>query len=71
MKDEYDFSKGKKNPYIKELKTKITINLSNEVIDYFKEQSKELSMPYQTLINACLLDFVVNKKIPKQPPKAD
>lgn len=61
MKNEYDFSKGKKNPYIKELKTKITINLSNEVIDYFKELSKELSVPYQTLINAHLLDFVKNK----------
>ncbi len=61
MKDKYDFSKGKKNPYIKGLKTKITISLSNEVIDYFKELSKELSMPYQTLINACLLDFVKSK----------
>ena len=61
MKNEYDFSKGKKNPYIKELKTKIIINLSNEVIDYFKELSKELSVPYQTLINAHLLDFVKNK----------
>ena len=62
MKDHYDFSKGEKNLYTKELKTEITINLSNEVLDYFKELSEQTSVPYQTLINFYLLDCVKNKR---------
>ena len=64
MKKEYDFSKAKKNPYTKILKEQITINLSKEVLDYFKSLSQETSMPYQTLINFYLLDCVKNKKKP-------
>ena len=56
MKNEYDFSKGKKNPYAKMLKKQVTINLSTEVIAYFKEQAKETGIPYQTLINLYLMD---------------
>lgn len=62
MKKEYDFSKGKKNPYVSQLKKQITINLSVEVLDYFKEMSLETSIPYQSLINLYLLDCVKNKK---------
>ena len=62
MKKEYDFSKGKKNPYAKLLKKQITINLSEEVLDYFKNLSKKTSIPYQSLINFYLLDCVKNKK---------
>lgn len=64
MKNEYDFSKGKKNPYAKMLKKQVTINLSAEVIVYFKEQAKETGIPYQTLINLYLMDCVRNKKQP-------
>lgn len=62
MKKEYDFSKGKKNPYTKLLMKQITINLDNEVIDYFKKLSEETRIPYQTLINFCLINFVKTKK---------
>ena len=62
MKAEYDFTNGKKNPYAKLLKKQTTINLSNEVLEYFKEMSDETSIPYQTLINFYLLDCVKNKK---------
>lgn len=62
MKDNYDFSKAKKNPYTKVLKKQVTINLSEEVLDYFKNMSEETSIPYQTLINFYLLDCVKNKK---------
>lgn len=62
MKNEYDFSKGKKNPYAKMLKKQVTINLSTEVIVYFKEQAKQTGIPYQTLINLYLIDCVRNKK---------
>ena len=63
MKKEYDFSKSKKNPYTKLLKEQITIKLSKEVLDYFKNLSQETSVPYQTLINFYLLDCVKNKKM--------
>lgn len=62
MKSEYDFSKGKKNPYAKNLKKQITINISEEVLEYFKEMSEKTSIPYQSLINFYLLDCVKNKK---------
>ena len=62
MKKEYDFTKAKKNPYTKLLKRQITINLSEEVLEYFKKLSTETSIPYQTLINFCLLEHVHSKK---------
>ena len=62
MKKEYDFSKGNKNPYAKVLKKQITINISEEVLDYFKDMSEKTSIPYQTLINFYLLDCVKSKK---------
>lgn len=66
MKKEYDFSKmkAKKNPYATKKKA-VGINLSAEVIDYFKELSKESGIPYQTLIDLYLRDCVKNKKKPK------
>lgn len=66
MKKEYDFSKMKavKNPYAAKKKA-VGINLSHEVIDYFKKLSNDMSMPYQILIDLYLLDCVKNKKKPK------
>lgn len=62
MKEKYDFTKGKKNPYTKELKKQITISISEEVLDYFKKLSKETSVLYKTLINSYLLDCIKKKK---------
>ena len=62
MREEYDFSKGIKNPYTRKQKTKISINVDNEVIEYFKSQSMDLDVPYQTLINLYLRDCVINEK---------
>jgi len=59
---EYDFSKGKKNPYAKRLKKQITINIDNDTIDYFKNQADTTGIPYQTLINLYLSDCAVHKK---------
>lgn len=63
MKKEYDFSNGIKNPYSTQLKKQITINLNEEVLNYFKDLSKKTGIPYQTLINFYLLDCVKNKKL--------
>lgn len=62
MREEYDFTNAKKNPYAKELKKQVTIKISPSVIEYFKEQAAKLNMPYQTLINLYLTDCVSNKR---------
>jgi uncharacterized protein (DUF4415 family) len=58
MKNEYDFSKMKsrKNPYASRLKKPVTIRLSEDVIDYFKEMAEDSGVPYQSLINLYLRD---------------
>ncbi|MCI9355543.1 MAG: BrnA antitoxin family protein [Firmicutes bacterium] len=62
MKEEYDFSNAKKNPYAKKLKKQITINIDTDTIEYFKKQSDISGIPYQTLINLYLTDCAVNNK---------
>ena len=62
MRAEYDFSKGRKNPYLKKLRKQITINIDAETIDYFKGQSETSGIPYQTLINLYLSDCATQKK---------
>lgn len=64
MKSEYDLSKMKsrKNPYASRLKKPITIRLSEDVIDYFKIQSEETGIPYQSLINLYLRDCVATHR---------
>ena len=52
----------RKNPYSKRLKKQITINIDNETIDFFKEQSEDAGIPYQTLINLYLTDCAKQKK---------
>ena len=61
MKEEYDFSNGIKNPYAKKLKKQITININQDVLDYFKSMAQETGIPYQMLINLYLVECK-NKK---------
>jgi uncharacterized protein (DUF4415 family) len=62
MKDEYDFSNARKNPYAKRLKKQITINIDADTIDYFKDQSNAVGIPYQTLINLYLSDCAAHQR---------
>lgn len=62
MRDNYDFSKGIKNPYAKRLKKQITIRLDPETIDYFKTIGTSNNIPYQSLINLYLKDCAAHKK---------
>ena len=64
MLEEYDIDKlnPRPNPYAKELKKQITIKISPSVIDYFKGESMETGIPYQTLINLYLPDCVKSKR---------
>ena len=62
MKENYDFSKSKKNPYIKKLKKQISIRIEEDTISYFKKLSDELDVPYQSLINLYLKDCAKTQK---------
>jgi predicted DNA binding CopG/RHH family protein len=63
MRKEYDFSKLKelKNPYASKKKA-VGINLSPEVVDYFKRLAEETGLPYQKLIDLYLMDCARKRK---------
>jgi len=65
MREEYDFSTAVKNPYAKKVKSTVTIRLDQATIDYFKELSATVDLPYQTLINAYLTDCAQKKLKPQ------
>jgi len=60
MRREYDFSKGRRNPYASRLKQSVTIRLDTAAVAYFKSLATELGIPYQTLINLYLRDCAAN-----------
>ncbi len=62
MRDEYDFSKARKNPYAAKLKKSITIRLDEESVAYFKSISEEVGIPYQSLINLYLRDCAASHR---------
>ena len=64
MKKEYDFKKMKEvlNPYKGKIKKSVGINLSPEVIDYFKGMSSKTDIAYQKLIDLYLMDCVKRKR---------
>jgi uncharacterized protein (DUF4415 family) len=62
MRDEYDFSKARKNPYATQLKKSITIRLDEDSVEYFKAISEEIGIPYQTLINLYLRDCASSRR---------
>ncbi len=65
MRTENDFSKSKRNPYLKKLKRQISIRLDVDTIEYFKKLSEETGIPYQNLINTYLADCVAKKRKPE------
>lgn len=56
MRESYDFSKSRKNPYAAKLKKSITIRVDEDALDYFKQMAGRVEVPYQTLINMYLKD---------------
>ena len=55
MRQEYDFSHGKRGAIVSsQEKTRITIYLDNEILEHFREQAEAAGMGYQTLINQVL-----------------
>ncbi len=65
MKKEYDFSKGKRGRVIPpELgKSRITIRLDNEILDWFREKANQQGGGnYQTMINQALKEYIHQDK---------
>ena len=65
MKKDYDFSKAKRGPAVRTPagKTRITIRLDDEILDWFRQPVHASGGGnYQSLINAALRDYIVDKK---------
>ncbi len=64
MKNEYDIEKlnPRKNPYAKQLKKQITININDNTIAFFKAKAADSGIPYQTLINLYLSDCAAKNR---------
>ncbi|MEN9222335.1 MAG: BrnA antitoxin family protein [Thermostichus sp. HHBFW_bins_43] len=67
MEAEYDFSQGKRGAVDSTLagKTRITIRLDNEILNWFREQVHEAGGGnYQTLINEALRQYIQQNREP-------
>ncbi len=59
MRREYDFSKAKRGPVIRQPgKTRITIYLDNHVLDAFRDRADAAGRGYQTMINDALREHL-------------
>jgi hypothetical protein len=57
MKDNYDFSAGVKNPYIKESsKQDVALLLDTATVNYFKGLAEVSGIAYQTIMERYLTD---------------
>ncbi|MBF0108219.1 MAG: BrnA antitoxin family protein [Magnetococcales bacterium] len=65
MKTEYDFSQGKQGPVLPQTgRTRITINLSDDVIAEFRRLAEEAGTGYQIMINNALRTYLKMSKKP-------
>ena len=69
MRKEYDFSKGKRGPVIPSPgKSRITIMLDDDVIEYFRSMAEAEGRGYQTMINAALRESLRSRKSKDDQP---
>ena len=62
MRDEYDFSKGKRAALVPTKgKTRITIYLEDTVLNTFRAKAEKQGTGYQTMINDALKEYLKNK----------
>jgi uncharacterized protein (DUF4415 family) len=67
MLEEYDFSKGKRGPVIpKKGKTRITILIDTDILEWFRDEAEREGRGYQTAINQALRNFIKQDKRPIQ-----
>mgnify|MGYP000869016108 CR=1 FL=1 len=67
MKDEYDFSRARRNPYAAQLKQAVVIPLDADSAAYFQTLAEELHITTEALIHQYLRDCVKQRRKP-QPP---
>ena len=68
MRDEYDFSKGKRGAVLASPgKTRITIMLDDDVIDAFRARAEGAGTGYQTLINSALREAIAGVRDKQKP----
>ncbi len=61
MRNEYDFSKGKRGAVIPSPgKTRITIMLDDDIIELFRQRAEAAGSGYQTEINRVLREYLVS-----------
>ncbi len=64
---EYDFSKGKRGPVIPNKgKTRITIFIDSDILEWFRDEAERESRGYQTAINQALRNYIKQDRRPIQ-----
>ena len=67
MLEEYDFSKGKRGPVIPHKgKSRITIFIDTDILEWFKDEAERDGRDYQTEINQALRNYIKQDKHPIQ-----
>jgi len=66
MKNEYDFSKGKRGAVVPSPtgKTRITIRIDDDLLSWFRNEVELSGGNYQTLMNRALRDYVEKQREP-------
>ncbi|MBA5639698.1 BrnA antitoxin family protein [Duganella sp. LX20W] len=69
MHKQYDFSEGKRGAVLSSTgKTRITIMLDEEILEYFRKYAEAQGSGYQTMINAALRQFIFDQSKPANQP---
>lgn len=67
MQKEYDFSKGKRGAVIPQQgKTRITICIDTDILEWFRDEAEREGRGYQTAINQALRNFIRQDRRPIQ-----
>ena len=67
MLEEYDFSEGKRGPVIAQKgKTRITIFIDTDILEWFRGQAEREGRGYQTAINQALKNHIGQDRRPIQ-----
>ena len=67
MLEEYDFSEGKRGPVIAQKgKTRITIFIDTDTLEWFRDQAEREGRGYQTAINQALKNYIEQDRRPIQ-----
>ena len=65
MKKEYDFSKGRRGPVVKQSgKTRITIYIDDSILEEFRERADRQGRGYQTMMNEALREYLEQSSTP-------